>query len=251
MPTAEPNDQRPSTSGQRFASTHWSVVLAAAKAASPEAEAALENLCIEYWYPLYAYLRKGGLAPHIAEDLTQEFFASRIVTRRIFQGVQPGAGRFRSWLLTSLQNMVRNEREKAQAAKRGGGQPHFPLDFASAEGRYAAEPAHHLTPEKLYDRSCALRLLELAMDQLRERYRREGKAEWFEELKSFLPGEHSTRSHAEVAARVGKSEDAVKTAVSRFRQEYGRLLEAEVKRIVDTPGAVKEELHHLLDALVD
>lgn len=227
------------------------MVLAAAKSASPEAEAALEDLCIAYWYPLYAYLRRSGHAHQTAEDLTQEFFATRIVTKRVFQGMQPGAGRFRSWLLTSLQNMVGNEREKAQAAKRGGLLPHVSLDFQSAEGRYAADPAHHLTPEKLYERSCAIRVLDLTMDQLRDKFRRDGKADWFEELKIFLPGEHSMRSHAEVAARTGKSEDAIKMAVSRLRQEYGRLLKEEVKRIVDNPAEVEDEMRCLLSALGD
>src|SRR5688572_29857095 len=106
MAAGDSKEQQTAAQG-RFASTHWSVVLAAARTASPEAEAALENLCIAYWYPLYAYLRRSGHAPHTAEDLTQEFFASRIVTKCIFQGIQPGAGRFRSWLLTSLQNMVK------------------------------------------------------------------------------------------------------------------------------------------------
>ena len=246
----DPNaDAQPTAAGGRFASTHWSVVLAAARTASPEAEAALEKLCIAYWYLLYAYLRRSGLAAHNAEDLTQEFFASRIVTKRIFQGMEPGAGRFRSWLLTSLQNLVKNEREKAQAAKRGGTQPHLPLDFQSAEGRYAADPAHELTPEKLYDRSCALQLLDLALDQLREKYRRDGKANWFEELKNFLPGGHSTRPYADIAARMDKSEDAVKMAASRLRQEYGRLLKAEVMRIVASPAQVEDELRSLLGAL--
>ena len=112
---AEDSRDKPTAAQKRFATTHWSVVLAAARTASPEAEAALENLCIAYWYPLYAYLRRSGHAPHAAEDLTQEFFASRVVTKRIFQGIQPGAGRFRSWLLTSLQNMVKNEWEKERA----------------------------------------------------------------------------------------------------------------------------------------
>lgn len=246
----DPNaDEQPTAAGGRFASTHWSVVLAAARTASPEAEAALENLCIAYWYPLYAYLRRSGQTAHNAEDLTQEFFARRIVTKRIFQGMEPGGGRFRSWLLTSLQNLVKNEWEKAQAAKRGGTHPHLTLDFQSAEGRYAAEPVHDLTPEKLYDRSCAHRLLDLALDQLREKYRRDGKADWFEELKNCLPGGHSTRSYAEIAARLGKSEDAIKMAASRLRQEYGRLLKAEVKRIVDSPAQVEDELRCLLGAL--
>ena len=190
-------------------------------------------------------------APHDAEDLTQNFFASRIVTKRIFQGIQPGTGRFRSWLLTSLQNMVKTEREKAKAVKRGGAQPHLPLDFESAEGRYIAEPAHNLTPEKLYERSWALMLLDLTVNQLRERYCHEGKVALFEELKQFLPGHQNTCSQAEVAARLGRTEDAVKMAVSRLRQNYGQLLRAEVKRMVASPGEVEDELRWLLTAFGD
>lgn len=245
------SDDQPTAVRGRFASTHWSVVLAAARTASPEAAAAMEKLCHAYWYPLYAYLRRSGHTTHAAQDLTQEFFARRVVTRRIFQGMQPTEGRFRSWLLTSLQNLVRNEWQKGQAAKRGGAHPHCSLDFDSAEGRYLAEPAHDLTPEKLYDRSCATELLNLVADRLQEKYRREGNADLFQELKMFLPGEHSTRSQAEVAARLGKSEDAVKIAVSRLRQEYGRQLRAEVKRIVNHPDAVDAELRHLRAALED
>jgi len=211
----------------------------------------MEKLCQAYWYPLYAYLRRSGHATHAAQDLTQEFFARRIVTRRIFQGMQPTEGRFRSWLLTSLQNMVRNEWQKGQAARRGGAHPHCSLDFESAEGRFAAEPVHDLTPEKLYDRSCATELLNLAMDQIREKYRQDGKIELFQELKMFLPGGHSTRSHAEVAARLGKSEDAIKMAVSRLKQEYRRQVRAEVKRIVNHPDPVDAELRHLRAALED
>lgn len=211
----------------------------------------MEELCQAYWYPLYAYLRRSGHATHAAQDFTQQFFATRVVTRRIFQGAQPTEGQFRSWLLTSLQNMVRNEWQEAQAAKRGGAHPHCSLDFDSAEGRYIAEPAHDLTPEKLYDRNCATVLLNLVTDRLREKYRREGNADLFQNLEMFLPGEHSTRSHAEVAARLGKSEDAVKMAVSRLRQEYGRQLRAEVKRIVNHPDAVNAELRHLRAALED
>jgi len=235
----------------RFATTHWSVVLAAAQTQSAEAEGALEALCRQYWYPLYAWLRRKGHSPHEAEDMTQEFFSRRIVTKLIFKGMQPTEGRFRSWLLTSMQNMVRNEWQKGQAAKRGGAYPHCSFDFESAEGRYTAEPAHNLTPEKLYDRSCATELLNRVADQMREKYGQDGKATVFEELKMFLPGEHSTRSHAEVAARLGKSEDAVKMAISRLRQEYGRQLRSEVKRIVNHPDAVDAELQHLRAALED
>lgn len=248
MPTPE-SDHNPASAEGRFASTHWSVVLAAAKTESPEARAALEKLCVAYWYPLYAYLRRRGHSPAEAEDLTQEFFASRVITKRIFQGADPGAGRFRSWLLTSLQNLVKNEWEKRQAAKRGGDQVHLPLDFDSAEGRYLAEPAHDLSPEKLYDRTWALTVVELVVERLREKYQSEGKAAFFEELKMFLPGEQSTRSYAEVGTRLGRSEDAVKMAVSRLRRDYGQMLRFEIERTLSQPGAVEEELRCLLSAL--
>lgn len=248
MPAPE-SDPRPASAEGRFASTHWSVVLAAAKTQSPEAQAALEKLCVAYWYPLYAYLRRRGHSPAEAEDLTQEFFATRVVTKRIFQGADPGAGRFRSWLLTSLQNLVKNEWEKQQAAKRGGNQPHLPLDFDSAEGRYLAEPAHDLTPEKLYDRAWALTVVELVVAKLREKYQCEDKSAFFDELKMFLPGEQSTRSYAEVATRLGRSEDAVKMAVSRLRRDYGQLLRSEIERTLSNPGSAEEELRCLFAAL--
>ena len=250
MPATEPHDPHRTPNGQ-FASTHWSVVLAAAQTSSPEAEAALEKLCVAYWYPLYAYLRRSGHSPHQAEDLTQDFFASRIVTKRVLRGLDPAAGRFRSWLLTCLQNMVKNEWEKERAVKRGGAQPHLSLDLQSAEGRYVAEPAHNLTPEKLYEKSWALTLLDLTVDQLQEKYRREDKAVLFDELKHFLPGENSARSYAEVAARLGKREDAIKMAVSRLRQEYGQLLKTEVARMVASPAETEAELRWLLTAFGD
>lgn len=250
MANANPNGQSSRGRGS-FASTHWSVVLAAASTASPEAAAAMEKLCHAYWYPLYAYLRRSGYTTHAAQDLTQEFFARSVVTKRIFHGPQPTGGRFRTWLLTSLQNMVRNEWQKGQAAKRGGAHPHCSIDFASAEGRYSAEPAHHLTPERLYDRNCATELLNVVTERLHENHRLQGEAALFEELRMFLPGERSTRSHAEVAARLGKSEDAIKMAISRLRQEFGRQLRAEVRRLVGHPDAVSEELRHLRAALED
>ncbi len=248
MSIPEPK-RRPFTGEARFASTHWSVVLAAAETSSPEAQAALEKLCAAYWYPLYAYLRRRGHPPAEAEDLTQEFFASRVVTKRIFQGADPSAGRFRSWLLTSLQNLVRNEWEKQNAIKRGGRSPHLSLDFESAEGRYLAEPAHDLTPEKLYDRAWAQTVVELVLDRLQAKYAADDKASQFEQLRLFLPGEQISRSYAEVAASLGRTEDAVKMAVSRLRREYGQLLKAEIECTLHRPQDVEEELRCLLAAL--
>ena len=244
-------NEGPSASGAGFDATPWSNVLAAAETPSLESEAALQEICIAYWKPIYAYLRRSGHKPHEAEDLTQDFFFTRVVNKRIFRGVQPGAGRFRSWLLTSLKNMVGNERDKILAAKRGGGQEHLTFDFESVEGCYAAEPSDHLTPEKFFDRHYAHQLLNLAMGQFEEAYRREGKADEFEELKCFLPGNNPSRTYAEVASRMNISEDAVKKKVSRFRKEYGQFIREEVKRTLADPRDVDEELRHLRALLTE
>ena len=233
----------------QFASTHWSVVLAAAQTQSPEACEALETLCAAYWYPLYAYVRRKGYSPPEAEDLTQEFFARRVVTKLIFAGMRSSQGKFRTWLLTSLQNMLCNEWDRRHAQKRGGSQPHVSVDLQDAEGRYSVELAHDLTPEKFYERTWAMTLLERALTELRATYERAGKVELFDELKCFLPGALSTQPYAEVALRLGKSEEAVKMAVSRLRQEYGRVLRDEIKRTVSSPEEAQSELRHLLAVL--
>ncbi len=225
--------------------------MAAAKTASPESQDALARLCTVYWYPLYAYLRRKGYSPHEAEDLTQEFFARRVVTKLIFRGISPGQGKFRTWLLNSLQNLLRNEWDRQHAQKRGGDQLHVSLDFQDAEGRYLTDPGHDLTPEKIYERTWAMTLLDHTLAQLQAQYEQEEKASLFAELKCFLPGTLSGPPYSEVAVRLGKSEEAVKMAVSRFRQEYGRLLKAEIKRTVSSQMEEQEELRHLLAALAD
>jgi RNA polymerase sigma-70 factor (ECF subfamily) len=233
----------------RFAETHWSVVATAAESDAPGAEAALEQLCRDYWYPLYAFLRRRGQSPEEAEDLTQGFFAERVVTRRVLKDISPERGKFRSWLLASLQNFVSHEREKATAQKRGGHIPHVSLelpDLGEAEGRYQAEPGHDLTPEKLFDRAWAFTLLDQTQEELLATYERGGRGEAFAALRSFLPGATSSRPYAEVAAQLGKSEDAVKMAVSRLRQDFGKTLRARIARTVGGEAEVEEELRQLL-----
>jgi RNA polymerase sigma-70 factor (ECF subfamily) len=183
--------------------------------------------------------------------LTQEFFARRVVTKQIFRGINPGEGRFRTWLLNSLQNLLRNEYDRQNARKRGAGQPHLSLDFTDAEGRYLTEPADNCTPERVYERSWAMTLLDQTLWRLQNEYDQEGKAALFAELKCFLPGALSGRSYDEIAVRTGKTQSALKMAVSRLRQAYGRILRIEIRRTVSRPEDVPDEVRHLLNALED
>ncbi len=232
-----------------FTSTHWSVVLTAAGTHSPEAEKAMEALCVAYRYPLYAYVRRLGHRREQAEDLTHSFFAERVLNKLIFKGVRQDGGKFRTWLLNSFLNFVRSDWERQTAQKRGGGRQCLSLDFEDEEGRYLLEPGHDETPEKLFDRAWSMTVLYRALQQLRATYEQSGEAGLFESLASYLPGALDPAPYQRTAEQLGKTEAAVKMAVSRLKREYGRALKAEIRRTLSENGDVDEELHHLLAIL--
>jgi RNA polymerase sigma-70 factor (ECF subfamily) len=223
----------------------------AAAGDSPGAAEALAQLCGDYWYPLYAFVRRRGFAPQDAQDLTQDFFA-RVLERRLLKAADPAKGRFRSFLLSSLQNFLNNEWDRRQAGKRGGGRPTFSLDDTTAEtaeARYRLEPAHELTPERIFERRWALTLLEKVHARLKGEYVAEGKARQFEVLQVYLSGEPKAGHYAGSAACLGLNEGAVRVAVHRLRKRLGQLLRQEVARTVTDPREVDEEIRHLLAAL--
>jgi len=231
-----------------FATTQWSAILAAGDASSPVAHAALEALCRTYWYPLYAYVRRKGYAAEDAQDLTQEFFA-RLLARNYLNVADRNKGKFRSYLLGSLEHFLAREWTKAHAQKRGGGQAVHSLDETDAENRYLLEPAHALTAEKIFDRRWATTLLGQAMSRLREECVANHKGDLFGKVESLLSGEKGEASYAEVGAALKMSEGAIKVAVHRLRQRYGELVRAEIAQTVATPEEADEELRYLFTVL--
>ncbi len=227
-----------------FATTHWSVVLAAADSQSPQTAEALETLCRTYWYPLYAYVRSSGYSPADAEDLTQEFFA-RLLAKDYLSAVHPERGKFRWFLLSAVKRFLINERERARAAKRGGGSLHLPFDGEKAEERYRLDAADPLTPDKLYDRAWAANLIQTTYQRLEEEYTLEGKQALFEQLRVFLVGDKTDRSYAQTGAGLGMTAGAVKVAVHRLRGRYRELLREQVAQTVHTPADLEEELRNL------
>jgi RNA polymerase sigma factor (sigma-70 family) len=233
--------------GDQFASTSWSVVLAAG-GNSASARQALEALCQRYWHPLYAYLRRRGYPAEQAEDLTQGFFLMFLERQNVAR-LNPQKGRFRSYLLTSLQHYVADEHSRADAAKRGGARAPFSLDLRTAEGRYALEPFHDVTPERLFDRRWAMSLIDLTLDCLRKKYRDEGKEPLFDALEHCLVETTQSPSHAQTAAELGISEGAVKVAAHRLRQRFGKIMRAAVADTVADEGEVDGELRDILACL--
>ena len=244
-------DARPglpvSTRGE-FTTTHWSVVLAAGHDPSPHAEEALEQLCRNYWYPLYAYVRRRGYGPEDAQDLTQQFFA-RFLEKGSFSLADPSRGRFRTFLLKSLQHFLADDWKRAHRAKRGGGTIELPLDGVVAEVRYAAEPTESMTPERAYEQRWALTLLEQVLGRMREDYARVGKARLFEVLQDFLWGPDGSGSYAALARDLATTEGALRVAVHRLREQYRERLRAEVAHTVSNPGEVDAELRYLIGVI--
>jgi len=223
-------------------------VLAAGRPDAPRYRESLAALCQTYWLPLYVFLRRRGLDAHAAEDHTQAFFA-RLLEKHDLRRADPQRGRFRTFLLACLKNFVANELDKAQAQKRGGGRQALPLDFDNAESRYALEPAHDLTPEKLFDRQWAMTLLDLALSRLRAEAEQAGKLAPFERLSVLLADRAGHGAYAEAAAALGMTEGAARVAVHRLRRRYRDLLRDEVAQTVADPADVDGEIRDLMAAL--
>ena len=233
-------------SAARFNTTHWSVVLNAKDGGTPDAGAALEELCRTYWAPLYAYLRRHGSSPADAQDLVQGFFAS-LLERDGFAVVERERGKFRSFMLASLKHFTSNERERTQAQKRGGRYSFVPLDEAQAEENFLA--ARDLPPDEVFARSWALAVIGQAIYLLREEYAGPERAVVFAALEPFLSSDRVTRPYAELAAQLGLSESGVKMAVQRMRRRFGELLRGEIARTVGSAAEVDEEIRALFAAL--
>jgi len=240
--------ETPSAPAGCFVTTHWSVVLAAGRSDTTRAQAALEQLCRNYWQPLYAYVRRTGHSREEAEDLTQEFFARLLAHNSVAQA-DPARGRFRSFLLSSLKHFLANEWDRAHAQKRGGGAQLIPLAFDTAETRWAQPIAPGDTPDQAFDRQWALALLEAVLGRLRREYRDAGREGMFLRLKDTLSGGRAEIPYRELGAKLGMSEGAVKAAAHRLRQRYRELLREEIANTVASPEEVEEELKHLFAAL--
>jgi RNA polymerase sigma factor (sigma-70 family) len=243
----EPSSSTPPSAGV-FATTRWTVVMAAGGTDSPRACAALETLCTNYWYPLYAYVRRQGHGPHDAQDLTQAFFA-RLLEKNYLSDVQREKGRFRSFLLASLKHFLANEWDRERALKRGGGRKLIALDDDSAESRYRLEPKDDLSADKIYERRWALTLLDKVLSTLRAEYEQGGKTEAFEILKPYLSAGRTSVSYAHAAEKLGMNEGAVKVAVHRLRKRYRELLRAEIAQTVSTASEIEAEIRDLFAAL--
>jgi DNA-directed RNA polymerase specialized sigma24 family protein len=229
-----------------FPVTQWSMVLNAGEGPESQARTAMETLCRQYWYPLYTFLRRQGKTHHDAEDCTQEFLA-RLLSMNGVAKAKPERGRFRTFLLTSLRNFMTNEWQRGQAAKRGGGQAPLPLEFDTANERFAREPMDPgLTPEQVFDRNYALDTITRAIEVLRADYAKSGREEIFTALRPFLLGNEVPGSLALQAERLSMNAHAFSVALQRLRRRLGECLRDEVGQTVANEADLDAELRHLI-----
>ena len=232
-----------------FTTTHWSVVLEA-QGESPAAQEALEKLCRTYWRPIYGFVRRQGVGPEEAKDLTQGFFAL-LLERRDLNTVRQEKGRLRSYLLTSLKHFLTNEHNRATAIKRGEGQRLIPLEELRERERIGFDSSETLAADQIYQRRWALSVLDQALARLGDEYRAAGPASagLFNRLQKSLTDEPDCPSPADTAHEFGMTESAVRQASYRLRQRYRQVLREEIAHTVMLPGDIEDELRHLIAVL--
>jgi RNA polymerase sigma-70 factor (ECF subfamily) len=245
--TSEPSSQSSCAPGDVFATTQWTVVLAAGRRHTPQADGALEELCRTYWFPLYAYVRRRGHAKADAEDLVQAFFA-RFLEKNYLAGLSAERGRFRAFLLASLKHFLINEWKKSQRLKRGGGEKTLSLDWQTADTKFQVAATAEPSPDKSFDREWALALLAKVIERLQQECAADGKAKLFEQLKVFLTAGKGESAQAEVAKVLGLEEGAVRVAIHRLRKRYRVLLRDEIAQTLTDESQVDEEMRALFGA---
>ena len=231
-----------------FATTHWSIVAAAGHQPSSDSKRAMASLCAAYWHPLYAYVRRRVPDVNEAQELTQAFF-TELLEKNYVGSATPERGRFRSFLLTAFKHFLAKEWEKAKAQKRGGGRAPISLDFQFEDSRLSIEPAAGLTAEQYYDQQWAIALLRQIMERLKGELDEAANATRFEELKSFIIGDHAGTTYAQAAAKLNMTEAAAKKAASRMRRRYRELLREEIAQTVAGPDEVEDEIRNLFTTL--
>jgi RNA polymerase sigma-70 factor (ECF subfamily) len=240
----------PGANPAAFVTTQWTRVMAS-RGDSPEAAAALGDLCAAYYAPVLAFIRRSGRNEDAARDLTQEFFA-RLLARHGLDSVDPGRGRFRSFLLGAVKHFLADQHDRDCAAKRGGGLENLSLetgtDTDTPTNLQIPDPGATV-PDAFFDRQWALTVVGRAINALAAEFKTAGRSDQFEAIKPWLLGEVEGLSQAETARHLEMSENALKVAIHRLRKRFRALVKSEIAQTVGSGVGVQDELRYLLEVL--
>ena len=241
--------RHPARTGAVFPATRWSLI-ARVQADDADSAAALEEICRRYWYPLYAFLRRSGVRPPDAEDVTQDFFL-RVLSKEILHAASAEKGTLRSFLLGGLKRHLADHCRAANAVKRGGGQAPIPIEWNDAEQRYSVEPANPLDPEKLYARAWAHGLFETVRAQVRAAFIASHPAHDYAVIEPHLIPDEDRTPYRQLAVQLGSTEGSARLLIYRLRRKYRELLEEEIARTVGEPAEIPGELAWFRTALAE
>jgi RNA polymerase sigma factor (sigma-70 family) len=244
-PQEKPNATVEPGVARDFCTTHWSVVLAAGDQTSPEGHAALCRLCETYWAPVYAFIRKRGHSPELAQDLTQEFFATLLEKNYLARALRE-RGKFRSFVMTSVQNFLHNNHDRNQAQKRGGGRVILSLKDDVAESGYQSQVTDESDPAKAFEQRWASTLLQNVFQRLREEHVESSRSGLFQELQAHLWCDPDSTPYGTLATRFGLTVGNVKVISHRLRGRCREILRHEIAQTVSQPGEIDEELRYLM-----
>lgn len=237
-----------------FATTRWSLIASATNSDNRDEEArtALAELCRIYWRPVFSFVCRRGYPPEDAQDLTQGFFV-KILEGDWLDRADESRGRFRSYLLKSLEHFLSNERGKSHARKRGGGIEFVSWDDWTAEAHsqvfMPAQALHSMPADKLFDLRWAATVVEYALQRLAEECEAKGRRRLFDTLRPYLCEERRDTSYQELAATLGVTESVIRKQLHNLRQRYRSLLRAHVAQTVADPNEVDAEIRYLCATL--
>ena len=241
--------QHDKTNLSPFPATRWTLIRRVQKGGEVEAARAMEEICRQYWYPIYAFARRHGFNAPDAEDLTQTFF-QRLITSETIQAAREEQGHMRSFMLSLLKKVISNHVRHASAEKRGGSlAATISFDDDGAEARYSHEPADIRDPDTLFDRAWAQGVLSTAEKKLRQEFIKAGYTEGYDQLREFLPLGDNATPYPAAAKKLGLAEGTLRLQIHRMRKRYGKIIEEEITQTVSTPAEVKAELAHLMEVI--
>lgn len=235
-----------SDAGPGFHTTQWTRIFLA-RGSSPQARAALNDLCVAYYQPVYFFLRRQAATEDEAREQVQEFFA-RILEGHRLDGANPAKGRFRSYLLGAVKHLLADLGESSRRIKRGGGA--VIQSLSTTQGANLDPPDHHgIDPDLEFDRQWAMAVLKRALDQLAREKEGQGKSEQWKALEPWLNGEPTDSTLTQVSQQLNMEPGAVRTAIHRLRKRFRELVKAEIATTVEDPAEIREEMGYLVEVL--
>ena len=231
-----------------FPATHWSMLMAVRAGAGTEQRSVLNFLIQRYWKPVYCYVRRCGHGEEDAKDLVQEFFMA-CLRNDLFAKADPARGRFRNFLLRSLENFLHNKLREAQAQKRRpkGGFVSFDELLSDAGAIYV--PQKEETPAEAYARAWILNLLQRVLNALEQECHATGKHTHFELFRQRIvaPALEGAQPPplSELAPSYGLTEKEAANQLITARRAYQRLLREEIRLYATDDAEVAEEIQDI------